>query len=218
MKGRYNTMMTMKKWEKMTGVKFNSYMTGKMEGITCLSTSNLCNPFCAARKDRKDMICSRCYADASCKNYKGLRDNMARNTEILTTNLFDTFPVINAMIFRLEAFGDLVNCTQARNYLRLCKANPGVRFALWTKNPGILAQAIKLEGKPENLVCILSSAKFNETCDASRWSFIDKTFTVYDKATIAAQNVAINGGSRNCLACQRCYHKNTETNIREQLK
>ena len=199
-------------------VKFNSYMTGKMEGITCLSTSNLCNPFCAARKDRKDMICSRCYADASCKNYKGLRDNMARNTEILTTNLFDTFPVINAMIFRLEAFGDLVNCTQARNYLRLCKANPGVRFALWTKNPGILAQAIKLEGKPENLVCILSSAKFNETCDASRWSFIDKTFIVYDKATIAAQNIAINCGSRNCLACQRCYHKNTETNIREQLK
>ena len=211
-------MMTMKKWEKMTGVKFNSYMTGKMEGITCLSTSNLCNPFCAARKDRKDMICSRCYADASCKNYKGLRDNMARNTEILTTNLLDTFPVINAMIFRLEAFGDLVNCTQARNYLRLCKANPGVRFALWTKNPGILAQAIKLEGKPENLVCILSSAKFNETCDASRWSFIDKTFTVYDKQTIAAQNIAINCGSRNCLACQRCYHKNTETDIREQLK
>ena len=211
-------MMTMKKWEKMTGVKFNSYMTGKMEGITCLSTSNLCNPFCAARKDRKDMICSRCYADASCKNYKGLRDNMARNTEILTTNLLDTFPVINAMIFRLEAFGDLVNCTQARNYLRLCKANPGVRFALWTKNPGILAQAIKLEGKPENLVCILSSAKFNETCDASRWSFIDKTFTVYDKATIATENIDINCGSRDCLTCQRCYRHDTETDIREMLK
>lgn len=213
-------MTTISRFEKSTGIKFNKAMTGKMEGITCLSTSNLCNPYCAARKDRKDMICSRCYADATCKNYKSLRENMARNTEILTSTLFEVedFPTINALIFRFEAFGDLINCTQAQNYIRLAKRNPGVHFALWTKNPGILAQAIKLEGKPENLVCVLSSAKFNETCDASRWSFIDKTFTVYDKATIAAQNIAINCGSRNCLACQRCYHKNTETDIREQLK
>lgn len=213
-------MTTISKFEKSTGIKFNKAMTGKMEGITCLSTSNLCNPFCAARKDRKDMICSRCYADATCKNYKGLRENMARNTEILTSTLFEVedFPIINALIFRLEAFGDLINCTQAQNYIRLAKRNPGVHFALWTKNPGILAQAIKLEGKPENLVCILSSALFNTRCDASRWPFIDKAFTVYDKATIAAQNIAINCGSRNCLACQRCYHKNTETDIREQLK
>lgn len=213
-------MMTISKFEKLTGVKFNKAMTGKMEGITCLSTSNLCNPFCAARKDRADMICSRCYADATCKNYKGLRENMQRNTEILTSTLFEIsdFPIINAMIFRLEAFGDLVNATQAINYLRLCKANPGVKFALWTKNPGIIAQAIRVESKPDNLVVILSSALFNTPCDASRWSFIDKTFTVYDKPTIARDGVEINCGSRSCLACQRCYHKHTETDIREQLK
>lgn len=211
-------MITMKQFEKETGIRFNMNMSGKMEGVNCLSTSNLGNPFCAARKKYPDSICSKCFADTTCKRYASLNVNMARNTEILTTRLFEVseMPMINASIFRLESFGDLVNATQCINYFRLCKANPNVRFALWTKNPGIVRQALKQESKPENLIILLSSHKIGVKVDAGRFDFIDKTFTVYRKTEMKPEN--INCGSRSCLACQRCYSKNTESEIREYLK
>lgn len=212
-------MKSIQQFEKETGIKFNKNMSGKMEGITCLSTSNLCNKFCAARKNNPGSICSKCFADGTCKRYAALDKNMAVNTDILTSRLFeiDEFPMINAMIFRLESFGDLNNALQCMNYFRLCKRNPGVRFALWTKNPNFVQQAIDAgESKPENLVILLSSHIIGKRADASRWPFIDKTFTVYDKSQLDDQY--INCGSRSCLTCQRCYHKHTETDVRERLK
>lgn len=212
-------MITIKDFEKNTGIRFNLNMSGKMDGIPCLSTSNLLNPFCACRKNNPDLICSRCYADGTCKRYGALAANMERNTQILTSRLFelDELPIINAMIFRFEAFGDLINATQCRNYFRICKVNPGVRFALWTKNPGIVRQAIAAgESKPDNLVILLSSAEIGKRCDASRWEFVDKTFTVYRKDQMP--DSGINCGARACLTCQRCYRKDTETDIRERLK
>ena len=212
-------MMTIKEFEKATGIKFNKNMSGKMEGITCLSTSNLCNKFCAARKNDPNSICSKCFADGTCKRYAALNKNMAINTEVLTTRLFeiDELPVINAMIFRFESFGDLNNALQCMNYFRLCKRNPGVRFALWTKNPNFVQQAIDAgESKPENLVILLSSHIIGKRCDTSRWSFVDKTFTVYRKDQMDESQ--INCGSRDCMTCQRCYRKDSETEIREYLK
>ena len=211
-------MITMKQFEKETGIKFNMNMSGKMAGVNCLSTSNLVNPFCIARKKDPNSICFRCYADTTVKRYSALQRNMLNNTEILTERLFDVseMPMINASIFRFEAFGDLLNDIQCVNYFRLCKANSGVRFALWTKNPGIVRQALKMESKPENLVIILSSAKIGERADAARFEFVDKTFTVYRKTEMPPEK--INCGARACLACQRCYSKDTETDIREYLK
>lgn len=213
-------MKTIQQFEKETGIKFNKNMSGKMEGITCLSTSNLCNRFCAARKNNPDMICSKCFADSTCSRYSALRENMDRNTKILTTRLFEVsdFPIINALVFRLESFGDLNNDIQCINYFRLCKRNPLVRFALWTKNPGIVAKALKTESKPENLVILLSSPYIDRREDMDRWSFADKTFTVYRKETIQREGIEINCGARSCMTCMRCYNKNTETDIREQLK
>lgn len=211
-------MITMKEFERKTGIRFNMNMSGKMAGINCLSTSNLANPYCAARKKNPDCICSKCYADSTCRRYSALQNNMLRNTEILTTTLFlvEDMPRVNAQIFRLEAFGDLVNATQCINYFRLAAANPRTNFALWTKNPGIVRQALKTESKPENLVILLSSATIGKKEDASRFEFVDKTFTVYRKDQMDESQ--INCGSRNCLECQRCYYKDTETEIREYLK
>lgn len=212
-------MITMKEFEKRTGIRFNTNMSGKMAGVNCLSTSNLINPFCAARKKDPACICSKCFADTTCKRYAALNRNMIKNTEILTATLFDVseMPAVTGPIFRLESFGDLVNPLQCVNYFRLCKANPGVRFALWTKNPGIVARAIDAgESKPENLVILLSSAKIGIKASAERWPFIDKTFTVYRKTEMPPE--MINCGARACLACQRCYHKHTENEIREYLK
>lgn len=212
-------MRTIKEFEKETGIRFNLNMSGKMAGVNCLSTSNLVNPFCAARKKDPNSICSKCYADSTCKRYHALQENMKRNSDILTNTLFEIsdFPLINAVIFRFEAFGDLINKTQCMNYFRLCKANPHVHFALWTKNPGIVKQAIAAgESKPENLVILLSSAKIGERVNPEKWDFVDKTFTVYRKNEMDLK--MINCGSRCCLSCQRCYHKETENDIREYLK
>ena len=211
--------MTIKEFERVSGIRFNLNMSGKMAGVNCLSTSNLVNPYCIARKKNPEMICSKRYADSTCKRYHALQENMLKNTVILTTKLFEVeeLPNVNADIFRFEAFGDLINATQCRNYFRLCKANPETRFALWTKNPGIVAQAIRQgESKPANLVILLSSAIIGERADAGKFPFIDKTFTVYRKNEMPPE--MINCGARCCATCQRCYHKETESDIREYLK
>lgn len=210
---------SLKEFEKSSGIRFNVNMTGKMEGIRCLSTSNLCNPLCAARKNNPDMICSRCYADTSCKRFKALGVNMARNSEILSTRLFEVeeFPLLPDRIFRLEAFGDIINATHARNYLRFAHSNPETMFALWTKNPWFIRDAIaEGETKPDNLVILLSSPFIGVRADASSWEFVDKTFTVYRKSEMSEE--AINCGSRQCLSCLRCYKHNGERDIREYLK
>lgn len=211
-------MRSMKEFEKVTGVRFNMNMSGKMSGVNCLSTSNLVNPFCAARKSDPECICSKCFADTTCKRYAALNHNMIRNTEILTSVLFDVseMPVVTGPIFRFESFGDLVNLLQCVNYFRLCKANPGVRFALWTKNPGFVQQALQVEEKPGNLVILLSSAKIGVKASAEKWPFIDKTFTVYRKDEMPPE--MINCGARSCITCQRCYSRDTENDIREYLK
>ena len=81
----------------------------------------------------------------------------------------------------------------------------------------IIDQAVALVGKPENVVLVESSEKLNRAKERVR-AIVDKTFTVYDKPTIREHGININCGARCCLTCQRCYHKNTEPDISEQLK
>ena len=213
---------TVAQFEEATGYRFNKAMSGKMSGIMCASTSNLCNPFCAARKGNPDMICAACFADSTCKQYEALRENMARNTEIITARLFEDWelPELPGPLFRFESFGDLRNVTQARNYIRMARVNPGVACALWTKNPGFLAQAVALEGgRPDNLITIHSSAYIDTPAPVDRFpGLFDKTFTVYRPETVAARQIDINCGARDCMTCRRCYSRTTESDVRELLK
>ena len=215
-------IVTIKSFEKETGIHFTLNHTGKMEGMQSLSTSCLMNPACLARMKDPDSICSKCFAAAMHKRYSALGLRLAHNTQALSEKLYsiNELPIVNAAFFRLESFGDLGSVTQAQNYLRLCERNPWTRFALWTKNPGYLAQAIKLNNgyKPFNLNVILSSPYMNTPCDASRWDFVDKTFTVWTKDAIEEQSVQINCGSRKCLDCMLCYTKNDVREINEILK
>jgi hypothetical protein len=213
---------TVAQFEESTGYRFNKAMSGKMSGIMCASTSNLCNPFCAARKGNPNMICAACFADSTCKQYEALRENMARNTEIITTRLFKDWelPELPGPLFRFESFGDLRNVTQARNYIRMARVNPDVSCALWTKNPGFLQQAVALEGgRPDNLVTIHSSAYIDTPAPVDRFpGLFDKTFTVYRPETVAARGIDINCGARDCMTCRRCYSRDTESDVRELLK
>jgi hypothetical protein len=122
------------------------------------------------------------------------------------------------MYFRFESFGDLNNAIQVINYFNICKKNPGVKFALWTKNPDYIAEAIRAgHEKPENLNIVLSSLFLNKE-RKTRYSFIDKVFTVYDPEFIQENKTEINCGAKNCFSCGLCYEKNGVRNIREKLK
>ena len=217
-----NTVTT-KTLENMFTVKH----TGKMSGMISLSTSVLKNPHCAARRENGEMICKYCFAAAQMKRYANMQAKFDRNTDILNAAVYpvDMWPIVNASLFRLESFGDLMSANQVENYFNLCKRNPHTAFALWTKNPGYLLEAINQRGnaKPKNLTIVYSSplvdhAQKNVLSNIYA-GIIDKVFTVYkSEETAAAAGEKINCGARHCLSCRRCYSKKTASTVNELLK
>lgn len=211
---------TMANSKKINGLHFTTKHTGKMEGMASISTSVTTNERCAKNASIKGSICEKCFAAKQMKVFPSMEKPMIQNQKILTSGIIpsDQLPVINVLYFRFEAFGDLNNATQVINYFNICRKNPGVKFALWTKNPDYIAQAIKAgHEKPENLNIILSSLFINKE-RKTKYDFVDKIFTVYDKEYIASENVEINCGARNCFTCGLCYNKNGVRIINEQLK
>ena len=200
-------------------------MTGKMRGVPAISTSVALNPICKQRAKDPNSICAKCFAAATVKRYGGLRENLKHNTSVLTQEVLplDDLPQFTFAVnmVRLEAFGDLNNVIQVRNYFNICRKNPHVHFALWTKNPHLIAIAIN-DGfsKPDNLVIVYSSPLLNVPVITifARYDFVDKVFTVYDKATIAEQNININCGAKSCASCGLCYFDKKVKYINEQLK
>lgn len=141
--------LTVAEAEKATGVHYTVNHSGKMEGMQSLSTSCLCNKYCKNRSINSDLVCSHCYAQRQMKMYKNLNACLERNTKILTGRILKEaeIPMINASFFRFESFGDLINVTQVINYFHICKKNKHVHFALWTKNPWIIEEALDASEK-----------------------------------------------------------------------
>jgi protein gp37 len=215
-----NKICTMANSKKINGLHFTTNHTGKMSGMASISTSVCMNERCKKNASVPGSICSKCYAATMARRFPGMDAPLAQNQRILTGSVLpeELLPVINVLYFRFEAFGDLNNDIQVINYFNICKKNPSVRFALWTKNPDYIAKAIK-DGheKPENLNIILSSLFINKE-GKTRYEFIDKIFTVYDPAYINEHNIEINCGARNCFECGLCYNKNDVRIINEKLK
>lgn len=200
------------------GLHITTNHTGKMTGMQSLSTSCKTNPNCARYSQIPGSVCSKCYAQRQMKMYTNMSAAFERNADILTTRILDNeeLPLINACYFRFEAFGDLHNVTQIINYFNICKKNPDVHFALWTKNPYIIKEVA--DQKPKNIVILVSSLFINKPIDIENMPWIDKVFTVYDKETIEREKININCGARNCLKCHRCYKKGGAKNVNEKLK
>ena len=203
-------------------------MSGKMAGIPSISTSVLENPICQKRREQKDSICSKCFAANTAARYSSLAKNLKSNLELLTGEILplDVLPRFIpelSNIVRFESFGDLANANQAINYLNIAKVNPGIRFAIWTKNIGILAKAVEMVGKPDNVRVIYSSPIVNHAIDVEKtqraFDCIDAVFTVYDKKHVVENSVEINCGAKSCITCRNCYDKpDFYSDIREQMK
>lgn len=204
-----------------TLVYVSQNMSGKMQGIPSISTSVLLNPICKSRSNVSGSICQKCFAQSTVSRYDALRRHLEDNYHVLNSRTLDPseLPHIYSDICRLEAFGDLASVTQAINYIRIAKKSPWCTFAIWTKNPAYLDRAIREEGKPGNLVCVLSSNYINRVDDGSRWPWADHIFTVYSPDYIAENAVEINCGGHKCRECMRCYTVgNAEYHISERLK
>ena len=211
---------TLRNSKKISGLHFTLNHTGKMEGMVSISTSVTTNARCAKNAQIKGSICEKCFAAKQMKVFPSMEKPMIENQRILTGEILpmEKLPVINNLYFRFEAFGDLNNATQVINYFRICHKNPRVKFALWTKNPDYVAQAIKAGyDKPDNLNIVLSSLFINKE-RKTRYAFVDKVFTVYDPKHIEENAVEINCGARNCFTCGLCYEKNNVRTINEKLK
>lgn len=208
----------------MNGALWMTDHSGKMTGINSIGTSCANNPWCIQRRENSESVCSKCYASTYMKMRKALKERLEDNADILTTRLLKDreIPVTNAAVFRFESFGDLYNITHLTNYVLICERNPYTHFGLWTKNIWILDELFNDCGikKPDNLSIIVSSPMLNKIMelDREKYWFVDHVFTVYNKQFIKANDVDINCGSRDCLGCQRCYHRNTEFYVNEKLK
>ncbi len=185
----------------------------KMSGVISLSTSVSNNKYCQARCKNCQAICSHCYAMSLSNQRKNLKNKLNRVHAILTSVELaaNDIPVINAALypyFRFESFGDLNNTLQFKNYNLIAAVNPGVNFTLWTKNPGIIQNAVN-NGLTisNNLVIGLSSLYLNkpELDKAQRYSFIRFLFTVYSPDYIADHDIKINCGAKHCVSCGICY-------------
>ena len=220
--GKKEKVLTLTNAKKETGVHYTLNHTGKMAGMQSLSTSCLQNPFCKAYAKDPNKVCSICYSKRQMSYQTSMQGCFAENTRILTTHrlALEEIPYINASMFRFESFGDIQNELQVVNYFNICRKNPNVDFALWTKNPAIIGRTISNlhEEKPENLEIVLSSHFLNRPADISKMPYIDKVFTVFTKEYVKEHGIEINCGAKLCIACGICYRKNGIKQVNELAK
>lgn len=214
------TTCTLANSRQISGLHFTTKHTGKMAGMASISTSVTTNERCRKNAQIPGSICEKCFAAKQMKIFPSMEKPMVENQRILTSEILppEKLPIINHIYFRFEAFGDLNNATQVKNYFNICYKNPRVKFALWTKNPDYIAEAIR-EGyaKPDNLNIVLSSLFVNQE-RKNPFPFVDKVFTVYDADHIESEEIEINCGARSCFDCGLCYEKNNVVIINERLK
>ena len=204
----------------MSAIHISDCMSGKMQDVPSISTSCLNNPLCKARLEKGIGICAHCFAQSTLARYKAAKRNAEENYELLNRELLpdEVLPQFcdDAEIVRGESFGEVGSVTHARNYIHIVRKNPHCMFAIWTKNPHIWSEALKLEGKPENLNLIISSLELNHPREHIP-SWVDKVFTVYEKDKATPDQ--INCGARSCNTCRRCYRKKAGVEyVNEYLK
>ena len=211
------------KFSKETGIKIST-LSGKMQKVRAISTYAGDNPSCLALMKCGDNVCSHCYAYKQVESgiYPNQRTCLERNGKALSSQLLEVVPDLTKLkyhdIFRFESHGDVINVTNARNYIRIAKANPSVRFAAWTKRPLIWKAAIEKEGKPDNLNLVYSSPKVNKpmTNIKEQFPFFDVVFTVYEKGVDTGNNFPCSCGPESCNKCRFCYTKSG--NVAEKLR
>lgn len=210
---------------RLFGLTYTNGHRAKMQDISSLNTAVHLNKYCKARAKNARTICAHCFAVELQKVYKNMSAAYAKNTEILTTQIIpaEYIPQIKTKsgLFRFEAFGDLNNWIQFANYCNIAAANTNIHFAIWTKNPQIIAESLRNDVViPDNMQIIYSSPFMNtKFAPVKRYPFINKIFTVYNLEYINEHKITVNCGAKSCATCRKCYTKSAGIEyINEQIK
>jgi hypothetical protein len=188
-----------------------SEMTGKLNGVDAINTSPLNNSFCMMQSKNPENICYQCYSIKMLSTFRKSCDpSFRRNGEVLSTRLL-TIDEIFGLKFkfnqvRFNAHGELQNLGHAINCIRIATLHPTRNFALYTKRPSLVAQAVRLYGLPENLQLIYSSIKIN--VPSNRPVGFHKVFNVWNRdvdTTKVNINCCDGVSDRHCADCKNCY-------------
>lgn len=197
----------------------------KLDGGASVSSYRGYNPNCSLLAKNPENICSKCYVNNM--QFPSLVKKLKENTYNLTQRYLTNEELMEAVgylykkgvkFFRYEAFGDVINVTQAVNYLAFARAIDEETFipqAFWTKRPLIWMEACKKESKPDSLKAVFSVSRINgmdSPIPLIILEFFDTIFTVYDKNA----DVVINCDGLECQSCMKCYMKGGCVN--ERLK
>lgn len=202
-------------------IKVSTGLTGKMTGMTVITTAMSNNEHCRKLASIKGTICAHCYSQRSLSYRKQMKTCYEKNGKLLSEKIIpdNQIPYINSAICRLESHGDIINETHLENYINIAKKNPHCTFALWTKQYSILLRYFKNHTQPENMIIVVSGLMLNKPINLKPFENLGmavKSFTVYDK--IEGRTKEINCGGRRCIDCRRCYTKDSDKYINELLK
>ena len=226
----YRLAMTMANGTTAELIQTEHDCKSKMAGLPSFSTCCLMNPRCVARMLNGEAVCAHCFSCALQKIRPGLKLTTGQNFATLNATEIETAPKVKwtpkalrinpDRLTRIESFGDVASVLQAINYIRIMKANPDCRFGAWTKNLDLWVEALKQEGKPENMTLVFSSLRINMPDAIPHWAlpYVDHRFTVYTKEWLLAHGVKSNCAGISCATCKRCYRKDTEFDIMEILR
>jgi hypothetical protein len=215
-----------------------SKMHGKMEGVGSISTNPTENKFCRVMSQGSHRgkgrctgsVCRRCYSVSGLipgkdKSKPAPRETsiagLSRNSRLLSQQIIENVPKIKQHFFRFSAEGELINEVHLLNLYKIARANPGVRFTLWTKRPDIVASTASKYGrsypKPQNLHLIRSAPYLNTPVDIPRG--FEKVFTVYTPEYLEKHpEIKIICGAKSCVNCKVCYTNNNIRYVSEKLK
>lgn len=205
----------------VTGLKVSDHMSGKMEGIKCITSSCTVNDHCKSL--HTNGICKHCYAFRYLNMRPTVRKCYERNSNVLSNDMDVAYmPSFRHGDFvRLESFGDLINREHIENYLLICFKNPNTKFALFTKRRFMLENYFKdfEVKKPKNLAIVSSAYTLDDdqntemyasyvTNDNLGFKLIDTVFNVYTsdesiekKDKLAIQTRECEKQCQSCLAC-----------------
>ena len=194
-----------------------SNMTGKLLGLQAISTNTRSNPFCQKMSQGGDnIICSKCYSMATLKRgyYPSLEPALEHNSTLLLKPLEpEQFPKFKRKTeyIRFNAHGELLNETHLDNYIKITRANPDKKFALWSKRIPIVRKYFKNRDIPENLRLVYSNPVIKKVMSEPPVPFHKSFNNVTDDTE---QNCT----GQKCKDCLLCYTVNNVTTIVEKVK
>ena len=201
-------------------LKVSNALTGKMEGMTAITSSMTNNVNCQRLAQCNGSICQHCYSKTAMSYRKNVQQCYEKNGKILSENIIpkNQLPFINSQYCRFESHGDLHNETHLENFINIAKKNPHCQFALWTKQYKIILDYFKTHKQPKNLNIVISSLMVNKPINPAPFEAIGlkvKIFTVWDKE--AAKDVSINCGGKKCIDCLNCYKKGGKIKVINEI-